>query len=61
MSRSDIKNKNAVIKEPMSKVSRLLAHVEYEECSIPNVKSMFKSGLKTGDYHDNMNSVNYVK
>lgn len=62
MSWSDTKNRNAGLKEPVSKGSRLIiVHAGYKEGFIPNAKLMFKSGLKTGDYHDDMNAVNYVK
>lgn len=62
MTWTDKKNKNAGIKIPISKGSRLIiVHAGYKEGFVPNAKLVFKSGLKTGDYHDDMNSVNYVK
>lgn len=50
------------IKAPVSKGQRLIiVHAGGCRGFIPNALLIFKSGLKTGDYHDEMNHKNHVK
>ena len=47
---------------PMSKGKRIIIiHAGGEQGFVPNAYVRFKSGLKTGDYHDEMNFKNYEK
>lgn len=49
-------------KKPISKGQRaVIVHAGFEEGFIPNALLIFKAGTKSGDYHDNMNFVNYEK
>lgn len=48
------------LKKPVSKGQRVIVvHAGGEMGFIPNALLMFKSGLKKGDYHDDMNFKNY--
>ncbi|KAJ8728903.1 hypothetical protein PYW07_006599 [Mythimna separata] len=50
------------LKRPISKGQRIvMVHAGSEAGFVPNALLMFKSGNKTGDYHDDMNFVNYEK
>lgn len=50
------------LKKPVSKGQRVIVvHAGGEMGFVPNALLMFKSGLKTGDYHDDMNKKNYEK
>lgn len=50
------------IKKPISKGSRLvIVHAGGESGFVPNALLTFKAGIKSGDYHDNMNSDNYER
>lgn len=47
---------------PISKGDRLIiVHAGGEEGFVPNALAMWKAGIKSGDYHDNMNSKNYMQ
>lgn len=53
---------NSGLKTPISKGQRLIiVHAGSENGFVPNSLLMFKSGTKTGDYHDDMNYSNYEK
>lgn len=46
---------------PISKGDRLvIVHAGGESGFVPNALAMWKAGKKTGDYHDNMNTTNYI-
>lgn len=50
------------LKKPVSKGQRVVVvHAGGEMGFVPNALLMFKSGLKKGDYHDDMNKKNYAK
>ena len=50
------------LKAPMNKGQRLIiVHAGGENGFIPNALLIFKSGLKTGDYHQDMNSENFAR
>lgn len=50
------------LKCPISKGQRIvMLHAGSEAGFVPNTLLMFKSGNKTGDYHDDMNFSNYEK
>lgn len=50
------------LKAPISKGQRLIiVHAGGEEGFIPNALLIFKSGTKSGDYHDEMNHQNFRK
>lgn len=50
------------LKKPVSKGQRVIVvHAGGEMGFVPNALVMFKSGLKKGDYHDDMNKNNYAK
>lgn len=50
------------LKAPITKGQRLIiVHCGGSTGFIPNALLMFKSGRKTGDYHDDMNHKNYIK
>lgn len=54
--------KNKCLKVPVSKGRRLIIlHAGGEAGFIPKALTIFKSGMKTGDYHDDMNNTNFVK
>lgn len=47
---------------PISKGDRLIiVHAGGEEGFVPNAVAMWKAGVKSGDYHDNMNSSNFMQ
>jgi transposase len=53
---------NNCLKSPIGKGERLIIlHAGGKKGFVPNALLMFKSGLTTGDYHDDMNHKNYVK
>lgn len=46
---------------PISKGERLIiVHAGGENGFVPNALAMWKAGIKSGDYHDNMNNTNYI-
>lgn len=50
------------LKCPISKGQRIvMVHAGSEAGFVPNALLLFKSGSKTGDYHDDMNFTNYEK
>ena len=50
------------MKSPISKGKRLIiVHAGYKEGFVKNALLIFKSGQKSGDYHDDMNSSNYMR
>ncbi|KAJ4445926.1 hypothetical protein ANN_12612, partial [Periplaneta americana] len=50
------------LKAPMNKGQRLIiVHAGGENGFVPNALLIFKSGLKTGDYHQDMNSENFTR
>lgn len=50
------------LKTPISKGQRLImAHAGGEKGFVKNALLLFKSGMKTGDYHDDMNFENFCK
>ncbi|VEN52190.1 unnamed protein product, partial [Callosobruchus maculatus] len=50
------------LKSPVVKGKRLIIlHCGGRKGFVPNAALLFKSGLKTGDYHDDMNHQNYKK
>ncbi|CAK1584696.1 unnamed protein product [Parnassius mnemosyne] len=50
------------IKKPLSKGQRVvIVHAGSETGFVPNALLTFKSGMKSGDYHDDMNFQNYEK
>ncbi|CAH2089437.1 unnamed protein product [Euphydryas editha] len=50
------------LKKPISKGQRVvLVHAGSEMGFVPNALLTFKSGMKSGDYHDDMNFDNYEK
>lgn len=50
------------IKKPISKGQRaVIIHAGSEAGFVPNALLVFKSGIKSGDYHDDMNFNNYEK
>lgn len=50
------------LKKPVSKGQRVIVvHAGGEMGFVPNALLMFKSGLKKGDYHDDMNKNNYER
>ncbi|CAK1578045.1 unnamed protein product [Parnassius mnemosyne] len=50
------------IKKPLSKGQRVvIVHAGSETGFVPNALLTFKSGMKSGDYHDDMNFENYEK
>lgn len=50
------------LKKPISKGQRVvIVHAGSEAGFVPNALAMFKSGSKSGDYHDDMNFDNYQK
>lgn len=54
--------KTFTLKKPISKGQRvIIVHAGSEAGFVPNALLMFKSGMKTGDYHDDMNFENYDK
>lgn len=62
MSWSDNKNPKAGVKKPVSTGGRLIiVHAGTNKGFINNGLLIFKSGRKTGDYHDEINSSNYKK
>lgn len=51
-----------LVKNPISKGRRLIiVHAGGEDGFVPNALLIFPSGLKTGDYHDDMNFANFTK
>uniref|UniRef100_A0A6P7H373 Uncharacterized protein LOC114346429 n=1 Tax=Diabrotica virgifera virgifera TaxID=50390 RepID=A0A6P7H373_DIAVI len=49
-------------KKPISKGKRLIiVHAGEETGFVPNALLIFKSGSKSGDYHDDMNHLNFMK
>ncbi|XP_047522690.1 uncharacterized protein LOC125061341 [Pieris napi] len=50
------------LKKTISKGQRdVIVHAGSEDGFVPNALLMFKSGTKSGDYHDDMNFINYKK
>lgn len=50
------------IHTPISKGERIIiVHAGGNEGFVPNALAMWKASSKTGDYHDNMNSTNYLQ
>lgn len=50
------------LKKPISKGQRVvIVHAGSENGFVPNALLVFKAGTKSGDYHDNMNFINYEK
>ncbi|XP_037875263.1 uncharacterized protein LOC119630329 [Bombyx mori] len=50
------------LKKPISKGQRVvIVHAGSEDGFVPNALLLFKAGAKSGDYHDNMNYLNYEK
>lgn len=50
------------LKSPISKGQRLIiVHAGGEQGFVPNALLTYKSGMKSGDYHDDMNHDNYVR
>lgn len=55
-------NSNEGLKKPINKGDRLIiVHAGGEMGFIPNARLIFKSGTKSGDYHDEMNFNNFSK
>lgn len=50
------------LKKPISKGHQIvIVHAGSETGFVPNSLLLFKAGVKTGDYQDNMNSINYER
>ncbi|CAK1602928.1 unnamed protein product [Parnassius mnemosyne] len=50
------------LNKPVSKGQRVvIMHAGFESKFITNALLLFKAGTKSGDYHDDMNYVNYEK
>jgi len=51
-----------ILHTPISKGDRLIiVHAGGEQGFVPNALAIWKAGIKSGDYHANMNTANYVK
>ena len=47
---------------PIAKGERLIiVHAGSDQGLVPNALTMWKAGSKSGDYHDNMNTENYIQ
>ncbi|KAL3266101.1 hypothetical protein HHI36_010287, partial [Cryptolaemus montrouzieri] len=55
-------NLGKCLKSPMVKGKRFIIFQAEEKAGfVPNAELLFKSGLKTGNYHDDMNHMNYMQ